>query len=89
VTEVDGLAPEFKEAARRHLGEERANAFFEQNNKPGVRMARIAVRPTLVTNYRQEPPGRTFSYSSFAYSALASFRMGISGSASFHKAKKS
>ena len=48
VTEVDGLAPEFKEAARRYLGEERANAFFEQNNKPGVRMARIAVQPTWV-----------------------------------------
>src|ERR1022692_1508160 len=31
-----------------------------------------------------EPAGRTFScYCSFAYSALASFRMGMSGSASF------
>jgi hypothetical protein len=48
VTEVDGLAPEFKEAARRYLGEEGAKAFFEQNNKPGIRMARIAVRPTWV-----------------------------------------
>jgi hypothetical protein len=48
VTEVDGLVPEFKEAARRYLGEEGAKAFFEQNNKPGVRMARIAVRPTWV-----------------------------------------
>jgi hypothetical protein len=28
-------------------------------------------------------------YRSFAYSALASFRMGISGSASFHRPKKS
>jgi hypothetical protein len=28
-------------------------------------------------------------YLSFAYSALASFRMGMSGSASLHKAKKS
>jgi hypothetical protein len=30
-----------------------------------------------------------FCYCSFAYSTLASFRMGISGSASFHNAKKS
>jgi len=48
VTEVDGLVPEFKESARRYLGEEAAKAFFEQNSKPGVRMARIAVRPTWV-----------------------------------------
>jgi hypothetical protein len=48
VTEVDGLAREFKEAARRYLGEEGAKAFVDQSNKPGVRMARIAVRPTWV-----------------------------------------
>ncbi len=48
VTEVDGLAPEFKEAARRYLGKEGAKAFFDQNSKPSVRMARIAVRPTWV-----------------------------------------
>ena len=48
VTEVDGLAPEFKEAARRYLGQEGAKAFFDQNSKPSVRMARITVRPTWV-----------------------------------------
>jgi hypothetical protein len=32
---------------------------------------------------------RPHHYCSFAYSALASFRIGISGSASFHNAKKS
>ena len=48
MTEVDGLAPEFKEAARRYLGKEGAKAFFNQNSKPSVRMARIAVRPTWV-----------------------------------------
>ena len=31
----------------------------------------------------------TFSHFNFSYSALASFRMGISGSASFQRAKKS
>ena len=29
------------------------------------------------------------NYCNFAYSALASFRMGMSGSASFHRARKS
>jgi hypothetical protein len=46
VTEVNGLAPEFKEAARRYLGEEGAKGYIDQMSKPGVRMARIAVRPT-------------------------------------------
>jgi hypothetical protein len=48
VTDADGIVPEFKEAARRYLGEEGAKGFFEQMSKPGVRMARIAVRPTWV-----------------------------------------
>jgi hypothetical protein len=47
VTDVDGFAPEFKEAARRYLGEEGAENFLEMR-KSGVRMARIAVRPTWV-----------------------------------------
>jgi hypothetical protein len=48
VTDVDGIVPEFEEAARRYLGEEGAKDFFEQMSKPGVKMARIAVRPTWV-----------------------------------------
>ena len=48
VTEVDGLVKEFEEAARRYLGEEGARGFLNQAIKPGVRMARIAVRPTWV-----------------------------------------
>ena len=47
VTDVDGFAPEFKEAARRYPGEEGAKSFLEMR-KSGVRMARIAVRPTWV-----------------------------------------
>ena len=43
MTEVDGLAPEFKEAARRYLGKEGAKAFFDQNSKPSVRMARASL----------------------------------------------
>jgi hypothetical protein len=48
VTDVDGLVPEFKEAARRCLGEESAMAYIEQMSKPGAKMARIAVRPSRV-----------------------------------------
>ena len=33
--------------------------------------------------------GRLIGYCSFAYSALACFRMGMSGSASFHSVRKS
>jgi hypothetical protein len=48
VTDVDGIVPEFEQAARRYLGEGAAKGFLEQASKPGVRMARIAVRPTWV-----------------------------------------
>jgi len=48
VTEVDGMPPEFIEAARRYLGEQGAAGFFDQMGKPGARTARIAVRPTWV-----------------------------------------
>lgn len=48
VTEVDGLVREFEEAARRYLGEHGAKDFLSQASKPGVRMARMAVRPTWV-----------------------------------------
>lgn len=46
VTDVDGLAGEFEEAARRYLGEQGAKDFLSPWRKPGVRMARMAVRPT-------------------------------------------
>jgi len=48
VTEVDGLVREFEEAARRYLGEQGAKDFLSQASKPGVRMARMAVRPIWV-----------------------------------------
>ncbi len=48
VTDVDGLVPEFEEAARRYLGEEGAKGYIDQMSKPGVRMARIAVPPSWV-----------------------------------------
>jgi hypothetical protein len=45
---------------------------------------------TLRANRVMVPPGMARRcYCSFAYSALACFRMGVSGSASFQSAKKS
>lgn len=48
VTEVGGVVKEFEGAARHYLGEEGAKSFLNQASKPGVRMARIAVRLTGV-----------------------------------------
>jgi hypothetical protein len=48
ITEVDGIVPEYANAARRYLGEAEATAYLAQIDQPGTRMARIAVRPTWV-----------------------------------------
>ena len=48
VTEVDGAPSEFEEAARRYLGEQGAKDVLSEAREPGVRMARMAVRPTWV-----------------------------------------
>ena len=48
VTEVDGLPKEFEEAARHYLGEQGARDFLNQASGPGVRMARMSVRPAWV-----------------------------------------
>jgi hypothetical protein len=48
ITEVDGVAPEYADAARRYLGSEQATAYLAQIDQPGTRMARIAVRPAWV-----------------------------------------
>jgi hypothetical protein len=48
VTEVDGVVEEYALAARRYMGEEEGAAYVAQIDQPGVRMARIAVRPTWV-----------------------------------------
>ncbi len=48
VTEIDGLVKEFETAARRYLGETGAEAFLARSSGPGVKMARIAVRPSWV-----------------------------------------
>ena len=48
ITEVDGIAPEYAEAAQRFLGSEQADGYLAQIDQPGTRMARIAVRPAWV-----------------------------------------
>jgi hypothetical protein len=48
VTEVDGVVPEYAQAAHRYLSSEEATAYLAQIDHPSTRMARIAVRPTWV-----------------------------------------
>ncbi|MET8425368.1 pyridoxamine 5'-phosphate oxidase family protein [Nocardia sp. NPDC004860] len=48
VTVIDGIVPEYGLALRRYGGEEQAAAQVAAVDVPGVRMARIAVRPTWV-----------------------------------------
>jgi hypothetical protein len=48
ITEVDGVAAEYAEAAHRFLGSEQATGYLTQIDQPGTRMARIAVRPAWV-----------------------------------------
>jgi len=48
VTDVDGVVPEYAEAARRYLGEGPADDFLAQIDRPGAKMHRIAVRPKWV-----------------------------------------
>ena len=48
VTDVDGIVPEYAQAQLRYQGEEGGRAAVAESDRPGVRMARIAVRPTWV-----------------------------------------
>ena len=48
ITEVDGIVPEYAQAAHRYLGSEQATAYLPQIDHPSTRMARISVRPTWV-----------------------------------------
>jgi hypothetical protein len=48
ITEIDGIAAEYAEAAHRYLGEEEATGYLAQIDDPSTRMARIAVRPRWV-----------------------------------------
>ena len=48
ITEVEGVAPEYAEAAHRYMGTEQATPYLAEIDDPSTRMARIAVRPTWV-----------------------------------------
>src|SRR5918997_4992145 len=48
VTDVDGIVPEYALAQIRYQGEEAGRSAVADVDRPGVRMARIAVRPTWV-----------------------------------------
>ena len=49
VTEVDGVDPDYAQAAHRYLGSEQATPYLAQIDQPGTRMARIALRPQWVS----------------------------------------
>ncbi|HVV09920.1 pyridoxamine 5'-phosphate oxidase family protein [Amycolatopsis sp.] len=48
VTDVNGVVPEYALAQRRYAGPEHGAAAVAEIDRPGLRMARIAVRPTWV-----------------------------------------
>lgn len=48
VTEVDGIVPEYAQAAPRYLGQQAAAEYLAQIDQPGTRMARIGLRPSWV-----------------------------------------
>jgi hypothetical protein len=48
VTDVDGVVPEYVLAHRRYGGEEQAAAALAEIDHPGMKMARIALRPAWV-----------------------------------------
>jgi hypothetical protein len=48
VTDVDGVAPDYIALHRRYYGDDQAEAMRAQLDRPGMAMARIAVRPTWV-----------------------------------------
>ena len=48
VTDVDGIVPEYALAHHRYYGPEQGARNVAEADRPGVRMARIAVRPSWV-----------------------------------------
>ena len=48
IEEVDGIDPDYAEAARRYIGDEAAADYLRDIDHPQTRMARISVRPQWV-----------------------------------------
>ncbi|MGI5226890.1 pyridoxamine 5'-phosphate oxidase family protein [Actinoallomurus sp. CA-142502] len=61
VTDVEGVVPEYATAQRRYAGEEQAAAGIAEIDVPGLRMARLALRPSWVgvLDFRTRFPGGT------------------------------
>jgi Pyridoxamine 5'-phosphate oxidase len=59
VTDVEGIVPEYALAHRRYYGPEQGAANVAEVDRPGTRMARIALRPTWagVLDFRTRFPG--------------------------------
>jgi hypothetical protein len=59
VTDVDGIVPEYALAQRRYYGEEHAAASLAEVDRPGTRMARLALRPSWagVIDFQTRFPG--------------------------------
>jgi hypothetical protein len=58
VDDVDGVVPEYIEAMRRYRGDAQAEAVLVEIDRPGLRMARIAITPTWagLIDFRQRFP---------------------------------
>ncbi|GLY90062.1 pyridoxamine 5'-phosphate oxidase family protein [Actinoallomurus iriomotensis] len=61
VTDVEGVVPEYASAQRRYAGEEQAAAGIAEIDGPGLRMARLALRPSWVgvLDFHTRYPGGT------------------------------
>jgi len=59
VVEVVGILPEYAAANRRYAGDEQGDANVAALDRPGVRMARISLRPTWVgvLDFQSRLPG--------------------------------
>lgn len=61
LTEVDGVLPEYATVQRAVMGEETATAYLQAIDQPGLRMARIGLRPAWVgvLDFQKRFPERT------------------------------
>jgi hypothetical protein len=61
LTEVEGVLPEYATIQRAGMGEEAGTAYLNAIDQPGLRMVRIALRPTWVgvLDFQKRFPERT------------------------------
>ena len=87
--EVNNYGIGWETMERREIS--RLRVLTPSASRPTVRGGVLSVWPWFrqLSAKQQATESKSFPYCSFAYSALASFRMGMSGSASFHSVRKS